>query len=264
MPEWKPAISRRREALNVAVMGCIVNGPGESKHADIGISLPGTGEQPTAPVFIDGRKADDAARPDTRRGFPGDRSRLHRKELRPIRPRCRGMKGHRALDSPSAWNPSLEFGFKLERDVLESAPRRQPVASHAEAALVAARFEQRLLRGCDPQRKVIMAEQQAIAPGQADTAAPPEASLSGGARQGGFWTLLLGSIGVVYGDIGTSPLYAFKESHRGGGGEGGRRRRATSCIGVLSLILWSLVAGRHAQIRPRSCCAPTTTARAAR
>ena len=38
-------------------MGCIVNGPGESKHADIGISLPGTGEQPTAPVFIDGKKA---------------------------------------------------------------------------------------------------------------------------------------------------------------------------------------------------------------
>jgi (E)-4-hydroxy-3-methylbut-2-enyl-diphosphate synthase len=39
------------------VMGCIVNGPGESKHADIGISLPGTGETPAAPVFIDGRKA---------------------------------------------------------------------------------------------------------------------------------------------------------------------------------------------------------------
>lgn len=38
-------------------MGCIVNGPGESKHADIGISLPGTGEEPTAPVFIDGKKA---------------------------------------------------------------------------------------------------------------------------------------------------------------------------------------------------------------
>jgi (E)-4-hydroxy-3-methylbut-2-enyl-diphosphate synthase len=45
------------ETLNVAVMGCIVNGPGESKHADIGISLPGTGESPAAPVFIDGQKA---------------------------------------------------------------------------------------------------------------------------------------------------------------------------------------------------------------
>src|SRR6266700_4178149 len=56
MPEWKktyPGV----ETLNVAVMGCIVNGPGESKHADIGISLPGTGESPAAPVFIDGQKA---------------------------------------------------------------------------------------------------------------------------------------------------------------------------------------------------------------
>jgi (E)-4-hydroxy-3-methylbut-2-enyl-diphosphate synthase len=56
MPGWRrtyPGV----ENLNVAVMGCIVNGPGESKHADIGISLPGTGESPAAPVFIDGRKA---------------------------------------------------------------------------------------------------------------------------------------------------------------------------------------------------------------
>ena len=55
MPTWKqryPGV----EAMNVAVMGCIVNGPGESKHADIGISLPGTGESPAAPVFIDGEK----------------------------------------------------------------------------------------------------------------------------------------------------------------------------------------------------------------
>ena len=42
--------------MNVAVMGCIVNGPGESKHANIGISLPGTGESPVAPVFEDGQK----------------------------------------------------------------------------------------------------------------------------------------------------------------------------------------------------------------
>lgn len=56
MPQWRdkyPGV----EALNFAVMGCIVNGPGESKHADIGISLPGTGETPAAPVFIDGEKA---------------------------------------------------------------------------------------------------------------------------------------------------------------------------------------------------------------
>ena len=42
--------------MNVAVMGCVVNGPGESKHANIGISLPGTGEQPVAPVYIDGQR----------------------------------------------------------------------------------------------------------------------------------------------------------------------------------------------------------------
>jgi (E)-4-hydroxy-3-methylbut-2-enyl-diphosphate synthase len=55
MPEWK--ISHPgAEHLTLAVMGCVVNGPGESKHADIGISLPGTGEAPAAPVFIDGEK----------------------------------------------------------------------------------------------------------------------------------------------------------------------------------------------------------------
>ena len=55
MPEWReryPGV----ETLSVAVMGCIVNGPGESKHANIGISLPGTGEMPAAPVFVDGQK----------------------------------------------------------------------------------------------------------------------------------------------------------------------------------------------------------------
>jgi (E)-4-hydroxy-3-methylbut-2-enyl-diphosphate synthase len=63
MPDWKtryPGV----EALNVAVMGCIVNGPGESKHADIGISLPGTGEAPSAPVFIDGKKVATLRGPD--------------------------------------------------------------------------------------------------------------------------------------------------------------------------------------------------------
>ena len=56
MPNWRkqyPGV----EEMNIAVMGCVVNGPGESKHADIGISLPGTGEKPTAPVYIDGEKA---------------------------------------------------------------------------------------------------------------------------------------------------------------------------------------------------------------
>ena len=55
MPEWKdkhPGV----ENMTVAVMGCVVNGPGESKHANIGISLPGTGERPVAPVYVDGEK----------------------------------------------------------------------------------------------------------------------------------------------------------------------------------------------------------------
>ena len=61
MPQWRiqyPGV----ENMSVAVMGCIVNGPGESKHADIGISLPGTGEAPTAPVFIQGKKNTYASR----------------------------------------------------------------------------------------------------------------------------------------------------------------------------------------------------------
>jgi (E)-4-hydroxy-3-methylbut-2-enyl-diphosphate synthase len=56
MPVWRlerPGV----EAMTVAVMGCVVNGPGESKHASIGISLPGTFEDPKAPVFVDGRLA---------------------------------------------------------------------------------------------------------------------------------------------------------------------------------------------------------------
>ena len=56
MPNWKEKYTGV-ESMNVAVMGCIVNGPGESKHADIGISLPGNGESPAAPIFIDGEKA---------------------------------------------------------------------------------------------------------------------------------------------------------------------------------------------------------------
>jgi (E)-4-hydroxy-3-methylbut-2-enyl-diphosphate synthase len=55
MPDWKASYPGV-ENMRVAVMGCVVNGPGESKHADIGISLPGTGEVPVAPVYVDGRK----------------------------------------------------------------------------------------------------------------------------------------------------------------------------------------------------------------
>jgi (E)-4-hydroxy-3-methylbut-2-enyl-diphosphate synthase len=68
MPMWRekyPGV----EELKVAVMGCIVNGPGESKHADIGISLPGTGEMPAAPVFINGKKAATLRGPRIARDF---------------------------------------------------------------------------------------------------------------------------------------------------------------------------------------------------
>jgi 4-hydroxy-3-methylbut-2-en-1-yl diphosphate synthase IspG/GcpE len=55
MPEWRKSYEGV-EDMTVAVMGCVVNGPGESKHANIGISLPGTGERPVAPVYEDGEK----------------------------------------------------------------------------------------------------------------------------------------------------------------------------------------------------------------
>jgi len=89
MPEWKSRYAGV-EALNVAVMGCIVNGPGESKHADIGISLPGTGEQPAAPVFVDGKKGGDTARCDRGGRLQEDGDRLYRAALQPWRGRADG------------------------------------------------------------------------------------------------------------------------------------------------------------------------------
>ena len=69
MPTWKTQYDGV-ETMTLAVMGCIVNGPGESKAANIGISLPGTGEAPRCPVYIDGQKDDDARR-DVRRAGGG-------------------------------------------------------------------------------------------------------------------------------------------------------------------------------------------------
>lgn len=68
MPVWREAHAGV-ENMRLAVMGCIVNGPGESKHADIGISLPGTGEEPAAPVFIDGKKVRTLRGPDIAEEF---------------------------------------------------------------------------------------------------------------------------------------------------------------------------------------------------
>jgi hypothetical protein len=81
MPMWK--ISHPgAENLTLAVMGCVVNGPGESRHANIGISLPGTGEAPVAPVFIDGEKAATLRGDDIASQFVGDHRRLCRPALR--------------------------------------------------------------------------------------------------------------------------------------------------------------------------------------
>src|SRR5919199_2662258 len=84
-----------------------------------------------------------------------------------------------------------------------------------------------------------MPTQQALAPGHADSAAPAVSAFPEAHPKTSFWTLALGSIGVVYGDIGTSPLYALKESAAAAaaGGELGR----DIVLGVLSLILWSLI-----------------------
>ena len=104
MPVWRekyPGV----EELKVAVMGCIVNGPGESKHADIGISLPGTGETPTAPVFIDGKKAATLRGP----GIAGDfekmvadyiEQRFGRRQGRRGIGRCAASVSSRAWSSP--------------------------------------------------------------------------------------------------------------------------------------------------------------------
>jgi KUP system potassium uptake protein len=84
-----------------------------------------------------------------------------------------------------------------------------------------------------------MAEQQALAPGHVDSAAPTESAYPESHAKVSFWTLVLGSIGVVYGDIGTSPLYALKESVHAASAGGPVTREII--LGVLSLILWSLV-----------------------
>jgi KUP system potassium uptake protein len=104
-----------------------------------------------------------------------------------------------------------------------------------------------------------MADTQA-APGHPDSAAPTESALPEAHHKASFWTLALGSVGVVYGDIGTSPLYALREAVAAVSDGGPPTRDAV--IGVLSLILWSLTLVVTSNTSS-SCCAPTTTAKAA-
>ena len=86
------------ETMQVAVMGCVVNGPGESKMANVGISLPGTGETPVAPVFVDGVKTVTLKGDRIARGIPGARPRLRARDLRrrrARRPSQTGTQDHR-------------------------------------------------------------------------------------------------------------------------------------------------------------------------
>ena len=130
MPGWKtryPGV----ETLNVAVMGCIVNGPGESKHADIGISLPGTGEQPTAPVFIDGKKAATLRGANADHRLQADGDRLYRAALGNNGTRGRvGRAGcaspHLRYDLDTIISPKVphEFAQRQGRSALSARGRR--------------------------------------------------------------------------------------------------------------------------------------------
>ena len=83
MPTWKTTYDGV-ETMTLAVMGCVVNGPGESKAANIGISLPGTGEAPNCPVFIDGKHATTlrGTYEELAAAFQRARRRLHRHQVR--------------------------------------------------------------------------------------------------------------------------------------------------------------------------------------
>ena len=126
MPVWRethPGV----EELRVAVMGCVVNGPGESKHADIGISLPGTFEEPVAPVFIDGKPRSDAA-------WRRPRRRVHRASSRTTSARRYGSRpgepaGGAGLDrrrAPAAIaTPGPTYRDEPVRDPSRSPSRRR-------------------------------------------------------------------------------------------------------------------------------------------
>jgi hypothetical protein len=138
MPEWKishPGV----ENMTLAVMGCVVNGPGESKHANIGISLPGTGEAPAAPVFVDGEKP---VPPGRRRGA-GLRGAGHRCRGHPdVAPACGTTSGSTASRCRSTRSASptsarrhraaliayFEAAHRLLDDDATAPPAQQPAA----------------------------------------------------------------------------------------------------------------------------------------
>ena len=121
MPDWRethPGV----EELQVAVMGCVVNGPGESKHADIGISLPGTFEEPVAPVFIDG-KLDRTLRGD---GLVDEFMEILEDVRRPALPDPRGRLSGEPAPSRRGSEP-MHRGRGWPR-----GPAERPVATHPD------------------------------------------------------------------------------------------------------------------------------------
>jgi (E)-4-hydroxy-3-methylbut-2-enyl-diphosphate synthase len=100
MPAWKqryPGV----EEMRVAVMGCVVNGPGESKHADVGISLPGTNEVPVAPVYVDGAKTVTLKGARIAEEFQAIVEAYVRENYAPGAPRRRPARRARGGDSPA-------------------------------------------------------------------------------------------------------------------------------------------------------------------
>jgi KUP system potassium uptake protein len=108
-----------------------------------------------------------------------------------------------------------------------------------------------------------MAQVEAVRSGHPDSAAPTVAAVPGSHGKASFWTLAVGAVGVVYGDIGTSPLYAMRETVAAASGGHGAPMSREAVIGILSLLLWALVLTVTVKY-VLSCSAPTTTARAAR
>ena len=120
MPVWRaryPGV----EAMQVAVMGCVVNGPGESKLANIGISLPGTGETPVAPVYVDGEKTVTLQGRAHRRGVPADRRRLRARDLR----RRAARRAPRSRDARSIAAQGARVGYALMAATTASRPRHE-------------------------------------------------------------------------------------------------------------------------------------------
>ncbi len=146
MPNWKERYAGVEE-MKVAVMGCVVNGPGESKHSHIGISLPGTFEEPVAPVYIDGKLSTHSARRPHRRRIYRNSEQLRRSPLRRARRRDHnGVNSSLKRDaSPNRtdFRPPFDLlrrpraRFRMRH--IQGSERRQRPASHHSRRIVSHR-----------------------------------------------------------------------------------------------------------------------------